>query len=53
LAYPDRIPQSFRRPEDSEELAAVDFVAGMTDRFALNLYDRLFLPRGWNPRSTN
>ena len=53
LAYPDRIPQSFRRPEVSKELAAVDFVAGMTDRFALNLYDRLFLPRGWNPHSTH
>ena len=24
-----------------------DFIAGMTDQFAINLYDRLFLPRPW------
>ncbi|MCX7792995.1 MAG: deoxyguanosinetriphosphate triphosphohydrolase [Thermodesulfovibrionales bacterium] len=24
-----------------------DFIAGMTDRFALSTYERLFLPRGW------
>ena len=48
LAHPDCIPENFRRPEVGAELAAVDFVAGMTDRFALKLYDRLFLPRGWS-----
>jgi dGTPase len=24
-----------------------DFIAGMTDRYALRTYERLFLPRGW------
>ena len=24
-----------------------DFVAGMTDRYAINLYDDLFIPKGW------
>ena len=26
---------------------ALDFIAGMTDRYALNLYARLFMPRPW------
>jgi dGTPase len=26
---------------------ALDFVAGMTDRYAINLYTRLFLPKPW------
>ncbi|WP_457641987.1 deoxyguanosinetriphosphate triphosphohydrolase [Persephonella sp.] len=28
--------------------AAVDYVAGMTDRFALKTYERIFLPKGWH-----
>lgn len=48
LTHPDLVPISSRRPEDTLELSAIDFVAGMTDRFALNLYRRLFLPRRWD-----
>jgi len=29
------------------DTAAKDFVAGMTDRFAVALYERLFIPRPW------
>ena len=32
---------------DSLENSVADFIAGMTDRFALALYDRLFLPHPW------
>ncbi len=46
LAHPGDIPDSYRS-EDSEPLVQVlDYVAGMTDRFALTLHDRLFRPRG-------
>jgi dGTP triphosphohydrolase len=24
-----------------------DFIAGMTDRYAVRTYEQLFLPRGW------
>src|SRR4051795_4744383 len=37
-------------PVDSEETTerlAIDFIAGMTDRYAINLYERLFVPRSW------
>ena len=32
---------------DGVDTAAKDFVAGMTDRFAVALYERLFIPRPW------
>lgn len=32
---------------DSLEVSIADFIAGMTDRFALALYERLFLPQPW------
>lgn len=34
-------------PGDSLERRVVDFVAGMTDQYALNLYERLFFPVAW------
>jgi dGTPase len=32
---------------DSIEKRAGDFIAGMTDRFALAMYEKLFLPQSW------
>jgi dGTPase len=48
-------PETFRReywpdgvgPEEPIERAVVDFIAGMTDRYALRLFDQLFVPRRW------
>jgi len=37
----------FTDGEEPVERLALDFIAGMTDRYALNLYARLFLPRPW------
>lgn len=34
-------------PADSLERRTVDFVAGMTDPFALELYSKLFFPESW------
>lgn len=36
-----------RLPGDSLLVSVVDFIAGMTDRYAMNLYQRLFLPQPW------
>ena len=38
-----------RRIIDAEglDVAAKDFLAGMTDRFAVTLYERLFIPKPW------
>ncbi len=35
------------RAEDPPEVSVADFIAGMTDRYAMNLYQRLFLPQTW------
>ena len=32
---------------DSLEKRAVDFIAGMTDSFALAMYEKVFFPRAW------
>ena len=32
---------------DGVDVAAKDFLAGMTDRFAVALYERLFIPKPW------
>lgn len=48
-----RTPEAFldsRTVEsDGIDAAARDFIAGMTDRFAVHLYKRLFIPRPWVP----
>jgi dGTPase len=42
------IAQGGRRyPGDALPVSVADFIAGMTDRFAMNLYYRLFLPQPW------
>lgn len=33
--------------DDPPEILVADFLAGMTDRYAMNLYQRLFLPQPW------
>ena len=35
------------REEEGIDRAATDFIAGMTDRYALRLYEELLLPRRW------
>src|SRR5262249_5628219 len=32
---------------DGPDTAAKDFLAGMTDRYAVNLYEQLFIPKPW------
>lgn len=36
-----------RGEDDAVAVAVADFLAGMTDRYAMNLYQRLFLPQPW------
>jgi dGTPase len=44
LEHPDEIPDSYRQDEASPATQAADYIAGMTDRFALATHDRLFRP---------
>ncbi|HXH40144.1 MAG TPA: deoxyguanosinetriphosphate triphosphohydrolase [Thermoanaerobaculia bacterium] len=42
-------PDEFLNPAGDEpvERLAIDFIAGMTDRYAINLFERLFVPKAW------
>jgi dGTPase len=42
LGYPDQIPDTYRNPESDDLAQVIDYVAGMTDRYALRLYETLF-----------
>ncbi len=48
MANPEQMPDEFR-PRNGEDLATkvCDYVAGMTDRYALTKYGEYFLPRSW------
>jgi dGTPase len=45
-AHADEIPDAYRLPGSSDLQAAVDHVAGMSDRFAIRVHDELFRPAG-------
>jgi dGTPase len=45
---PDELPAEFAPADDTEMPQRVtDYVAGMTDRYALSMFERLFVPRKW------
>ncbi|HWB88504.1 MAG TPA: HD domain-containing protein [Acidimicrobiia bacterium] len=42
--HPDEVPDTYTVPDADPLTRAVDYVAGMTDRYALRNHDRLFRP---------
>lgn len=44
--HPDEIPAAYRLPDSSELRAAVDYVAGMSDKYAIRAHDQRFRPAG-------
>ncbi len=49
---PDRLPERYRRRIGSDacetvERGVADFISGMTDRYAIETYNELFVPRVW------
>jgi len=51
-AHPDRMPREFQgiADEDGVKRAVADYVAGMTDAYALDTYESLFIPAAWSRR---
>lgn len=49
LANPTKLPEDLQQiaKKDGTEEAVKDYIAGMTDRFALNIYTDLFVPKSW------
>lgn len=47
--YPEQMPQLYRDNIDAEGVGrcVCDYISGMTDRFAIETYKELFIPRVW------
>ncbi len=50
MQYPDQLPDSDQEAVASDGLARVvcDYIAGMTDPFAIRLFKSMYLPASWN-----
>ena len=50
VKYPEQMPESYFRnvEEEGVERCVCDFVAGMTDRYAIETYKKLFIPHVWS-----
>lgn len=50
LQHIDALPAFYRKhiEQDGESRAVCDYIAGMTDRFAVAKYTELFIPKCWN-----
>ena len=49
---PDELPEDFRRIAEKDGLkrAVSDYVSGMTDKYAVHVYEMLFIPEAWQVR---
>ncbi len=47
LDHPEAVPAEYRATPDDLPTQVADYIAGMTDRFALRTYEQLFLPQDW------
>ena len=48
-AHPEEMPGDYRQiaEEESPERGACDYISGMSDRYALRVYEKLFIPSPW------
>ncbi len=51
FSNPDHLPDSMKQiaEEEGPQRAAADYVAGMTDHFAVACFEELYIPRFWSP----
>ena len=49
---PDEMPEEYHRISVAEGLrrAVSDYVSGMTDKYAIHVYEKLFIPEAWQVR---
>lgn len=49
MAHPEKLPEDFRPQLDLEGMPRVvcDYVAGMTDKYAVYKFEEIFVPAGW------
>ena len=52
MAHPEALPEDFQ-PQmsfDGLERTVCDYIAGMTDNYAVGKFTDIFVPSGWNVR---
>lgn len=50
VAHPEKMPDDEYNMSDSDEPVerrVCDYIAGMTDRYAINVFESLFIPKVW------
>ncbi len=50
MEHPDSLPEQYLAIAAGEgpERAVCDYISGMSDRYAVRLYGKLFIPKGWD-----
>jgi dGTPase len=47
LDHPNDVPEEYHHAPGDLPTRVADYIAGMTDRYALRVYEQLFLPQTW------
>ena len=49
LRHPEKMPAEYRLIAEEEGLprAVCDYISGMTDRYAVHIYENIFIPKAW------
>ncbi len=51
MEHPDRLPEEYRflmeKRDASKERAVCDYIAGMSDSYAIDRFEELFVPKAW------
>ena len=50
IEHLDEVPDEHRIHDDPPDVQVADFVSGMTDRYAVRLYEKLKIPQSWKRR---
>ena len=50
VKHPERLPEYNRKMIDiaGKEQVVCDYIAGMTDNFAIQTYEKYFVPKSWS-----
>lgn len=49
-SHADKLPEEYHAifEEEGAERAACDYISGMSDRYAVHVFESLYIPRGWS-----
>ena len=46
----DEVPNEYKLHNDAPDVQVCDYLASMTDRYAIRVYEELNVPKGWSLR---